>query len=123
MHGNYLDQLKENSVLLVKKRIFCVVQVVEYNRLKVEAQKQSARYLQELDSVNREQKAEQDKLDNEARVRADLENKIKQKGHEKDEAQKRVDKLLEHIRYTYTCNKLTEQPLKFVCILNLFTDK
>ncbi|XP_046672179.1 LOW QUALITY PROTEIN: structural maintenance of chromosomes protein 1A-like [Homalodisca vitripennis] len=73
-------------------------QVVEYNRLKVEAQKQSARYLQELDSINREQKAEQDKLDNEARVRADLENKIKQKGHEKEEAQKRVDKLIEHIR-------------------------
>jgi len=73
-------------------------QVVEYNRLKVEAQKQSARYLQELDSINREQKADQDKLDNELRVRSDLENKIKQKGHEKDEAQKRVDKLIEHIR-------------------------
>lgn len=73
-------------------------QVKEYNRLKVEAQKQSARYLQELDSINREQKAEQDKLDNEARLRADLEIKIKQKGHEKEEAQKRVDKLIEHIR-------------------------
>lgn len=100
-----------------------MVQVVEYNRLKVEAQKQSARYLQELDSVNREQKAEQDKLDNEARVRADLENKIKQKGHEKDEAQKRVDKLMEHIRYTYTCNQIIEQPLNFLCILNFFIDK
>lgn len=73
-------------------------QVVEYNRLKVEAQKQSARYLQELDSINREQKAEQDKLDNEAQVRSDLEIKIKQKSNEKDEAQKRVEKLGEHIR-------------------------
>ncbi|RZF46730.1 hypothetical protein LSTR_LSTR002593 [Laodelphax striatellus] len=73
-------------------------QVNEYNRLKVEAQKQSARYLQELDSINREQKAEQDKLDNEASIRADLDNKIKQKCHEKEEAQKRVDKLIEHIR-------------------------
>lgn len=73
-------------------------QVTEYNRLKIEAQKQSARYLQELDSINREQKAEQDKLDNEARIRSDLENKIKQKCHEKEEAQKRVDKLIEHIR-------------------------
>ncbi|XP_054276656.1 structural maintenance of chromosomes protein 1A-like [Macrosteles quadrilineatus] len=73
-------------------------QVQEYNRLKVEAQKQSARYLQELDSINREQKAEQDKLDNEARIRGDLDNKIKQKTHEKEEAQKRVDKLIEHIR-------------------------
>ncbi|XP_039290651.1 LOW QUALITY PROTEIN: structural maintenance of chromosomes protein 1A [Nilaparvata lugens] len=73
-------------------------QVNEYNRLKVEAQKQSARFLQELDSINREQKAEQDKLDNEASIRSDLANTIKQKEHEKAEAAKRVDKLNEHIR-------------------------
>lgn len=82
-------------------------QVKEYNMLKIEAQKQSARYLQELDSVNREQKADQDKLDNELRVRADLETKIKQKTHEKEEAQKRVDKLTEHIRASE--NGLEEQ--------------
>lgn len=79
----------------------------EYNDLKVQAQKQSARYLQELDSVNREQKADQDKLDNETRVRSDLEIKIKQKTHEKEEAQKRVDKLTEHIRASE--NGLEEQ--------------
>ena len=36
-------------------------QVGEYNRLKEEAGKQSARYLQMLDSINREQKSDQDK--------------------------------------------------------------
>lgn len=73
----------------------------------MEAQKQSARYLQELDSVNREQKADQDKLDNELRLRSDLETKIKQKTHEKEEAQKRVDKLSEHIKAS--ANGLDEQ--------------
>lgn len=90
-------------------------QVAEYNRLKVEAQKQSARILQELDSINREQKAEQDKLDNELRAKSDLANKIKQKGHEKDEAQKRIDKLTEHIRSSEQAlneQKRLEQDLK-----------
>jgi structural maintenance of chromosome 1 len=66
--------------------------------LKIEAQKRSAQYLQELDSINREQKAEQDQLDNEIRVKLQMENDIRQKGHERDEAQKRVDKLNDHIR-------------------------
>ncbi|XP_043483161.1 structural maintenance of chromosomes protein 1A [Leptopilina heterotoma] len=73
-------------------------QVREYNRLKEEAGKQSARYLQLLDSINREQKSDQDKLDNEGRKKTDIENKIKQKRHMRDEAVKRVEKLEEHIR-------------------------
>lgn len=36
-------------------------QVKEYHRLKEEAAKRSARYMQELDSVNREQKSDQDR--------------------------------------------------------------
>ena len=71
-------------------------QVSEYNNLKIDARKQSALFLQELDSINREQKADQDRLDNELRLRSELENKIKQKTHEKEEAQKRVDKLTEN---------------------------
>lgn len=55
--------------------------------------------MQDLDSINREQKAEQDQLDNETRVKTQLESQIRQKGHERDEAQKRVDKLTDHIRY------------------------
>ncbi|KAK9504798.1 hypothetical protein O3M35_008983 [Rhynocoris fuscipes] len=73
-------------------------QVQEYHRLKIEAQKKSAQYMQDLDSINREQKAEQDQLDNETRVKTQLESQIRQKGHERDEAQKRVDKLTDHIR-------------------------
>lgn len=73
-------------------------QVGEYNRLKEEAGKQSARYLQMLDSINREQKSDQDRLDNESRKKIDIENKLKQKGHMKEEAMKRVEKLEEHIK-------------------------
>ncbi|KYN33787.1 Structural maintenance of chromosomes protein 1A [Trachymyrmex septentrionalis] len=73
-------------------------QVQEYNRLKEEAGKQSARYLQLLDSINREQKSDQDKLDNEGRKKTEIENKHKQKGHMRDEALKRVEKLEEHIK-------------------------
>lgn len=73
-------------------------QVQEYHRLKEEAGKRSAMYLQQLDSVNREQKSDQDRLDNEYRKKAEIENRVHQKGHEKDEAQKRIEKLAEHIK-------------------------
>nr|CAH7756245.1 unnamed protein product [Callosobruchus chinensis] len=73
-------------------------QVREYHRLKEEAAKRSARYMQELDSVNREQKADQDRLDNITRMRTDAENKYRQKMHEKEEMEKRIEKLAEHIR-------------------------
>ncbi|XP_022904149.1 structural maintenance of chromosomes protein 1A-like isoform X2 [Onthophagus taurus] len=73
-------------------------QVVEYHRLKEEAAKRSARYMQELDSVNREQKADQDRLDNVTRSRTETENKHRQKEHEKEEMEKRIEKLMEHIR-------------------------
>lgn len=73
-------------------------QVVEYHRLKEEAAKRSARYMQELDSVNREQKADQDRLDNVHRTRTEAETKHRQKGHEKEEMEKRIEKLAEHIR-------------------------
>ncbi|KAG8231458.1 hypothetical protein J437_LFUL000175 [Ladona fulva] len=73
-------------------------QVKEYHRLKEEAGKRSALYMQELDSVNREQKSDQDRLDNEGRKKAEIENRLRQKGHEKEEAEKRVEKLAEHIR-------------------------
>ncbi|XP_033230168.1 structural maintenance of chromosomes protein 1A-like [Belonocnema kinseyi] len=73
-------------------------QVSEYNRLKEEAGKLAARYLQMLDSINREQKSDQDRLDNEGRKKTEIENKIKQKGQKRDEAMKRVEKLEEHIK-------------------------
>lgn len=73
-------------------------QVVQYHRLKDEAAMRSARYMQDLDSVNREQKADQDRLDNVSRMRTDAENKHRQKCHEKEEMEKRIEKLSEHIR-------------------------
>ncbi|CAB3386842.1 Hypothetical predicted protein [Cloeon dipterum] len=73
-------------------------QMNQYHRLKEEAGRQSALHLQELDSVNREQKSDQDRLDNEYRRKTEIENRLKQKGHEKDEAEKRIEKLGEHIR-------------------------
>lgn len=45
----------------------------------MEASRQAARYLQELDSVNREQKADQDRLDNELRRKGEFDNKHRQK--------------------------------------------
>lgn len=73
-------------------------QVLEYQRLKEEAGKRSARLLQEMDSIQREQKSEQDKYDNEIRKKNELLAKIKQKEHEMEENKKRVEKLNDYIR-------------------------
>ena len=80
--------------------LVAVWQVAEYQRLKEEAGKKSARLLQEMDSIQREQKSDQDKNDNENRKKTELVNKIKQKEHEMEENKKRVDKLNDYIRYT-----------------------
>lgn len=61
----------------------------------------SARYLQQLDSVNRVQKSDQDRLDNEIRKKSQIENQHRQKGQEKAEAQKRIEKLAEHIKFVH----------------------
>nr|XP_022904438.1 structural maintenance of chromosomes protein 1A-like [Onthophagus taurus] len=73
-------------------------QVVEYHRLKDEAAIQSAGHMHELDSVNREQKADQDRLDNVTRLRTETENKHRQKDHEQKEMQKKIEKLTEYIQ-------------------------
>lgn len=73
-------------------------QVEVYQRLKNKATTESARYMAELDSINREHKSDQDRLDNEHRKKLDIESKLKNKGHEMEEAQKRLTKLEDHIR-------------------------
>merc|ERR1719361_114626 len=73
-------------------------QIEMYQKLKEKAGKESARYMSDLDSTNREHKGDQDKLDNENRKKVDVENKMKNKSHELEEAQKRLDKLNDHIR-------------------------
>ncbi|KAK2718729.1 structural maintenance of chromosomes protein 1A-like [Artemia franciscana] len=82
-------------------------QVNEYKRLKTEALRQSGIQLQNLEKVNREQKTDQDRLDNETRRRNDLQNRLVQKQHELAEAEKRLEKLVEHIRQYE--NSLVEQ--------------
>lgn len=78
------------------------MQIKEYHRLKNMAARKSAQYLQELDSINREQKSDQDRLDNAQRRTSEIESRLRQKGHELEEAQKRVEKLMEHIRQSET---------------------
>ena len=73
-------------------------QIKEYHKLKEKAGKESARHMAELDSINREYKSDQDKHDTEVRKRSEIESKLKTKGHEEEEAQKRIEKLNEHIR-------------------------
>ena len=75
------------------------LQVKEYHRLKEEVGKLSTKYTQELDTLNREQKMEQDRLDNELRKKNEVVAKIRQKEHEMEENKKRIEKLNEYIKY------------------------
>lgn len=72
-------------------------QVKVYNSLKEEASKRAAVLAQELEKFNRDQKADQDRLDLEERKKVETEAKIKQKLREIEENHKRVEKLEEYI--------------------------
>ena len=73
-------------------------QVKEYHRLKEEAGTRAAALSQEMDTIQREQKADQDRLDNESRRKNEVVARLKQKEHEVEENRKRVDKLTDYIR-------------------------
>uniref|UniRef100_K1Q630 Structural maintenance of chromosomes protein n=1 Tax=Magallana gigas TaxID=29159 RepID=K1Q630_MAGGI len=77
-------------------------QLQEYHRLKEEAGKNAARYMQEMDSITREQKSDQDRFDNENRKKNELIAKIKQKENEMEENRKRVEKLDDYVRTSET---------------------
>ena len=79
-------------------------QIKEYQKLKEKAAKESARYMAELDSKNREHKSVQDRLDTENRKKEEIEGKLKTKSHELEEAQKRYEKLVEHIKMSEGIN-------------------
>lgn len=51
----------------------CVLQVKQYHRLKEEASKRAATLAQELEKFNRDQKADQDRLDLEERKKVETE--------------------------------------------------
>uniref|UniRef100_A0A4W6F4K9 Structural maintenance of chromosomes protein n=1 Tax=Lates calcarifer TaxID=8187 RepID=A0A4W6F4K9_LATCA len=73
-------------------------QVKQYHRLKEEASKRAATLAQELEKFNRDQKADQDRLDLEERKKVETEvNKIMMKIREIEENQKRIEKLEDYI--------------------------
>ncbi|KAH8417963.1 hypothetical protein KR222_009416 [Zaprionus bogoriensis] len=72
--------------------------VQEYDRLKQKAEATATQYRSELDSVNREQKSEQDTLDGETNRRASVEESYKKLSLQREEAVKRRDKLMDHIK-------------------------
>uniref|UniRef100_A0A8C8D339 Structural maintenance of chromosomes protein 1A n=2 Tax=Oncorhynchus TaxID=8016 RepID=A0A8C8D339_ONCTS len=82
-------------------------QVKVYHRLKEEASKRAATLAQELEKFNRDQKADQDRLDLEERKKVETEAKIKQKIREIEENQKRIEKLEDYI--TTSKQSLDEQ--------------
>nr|KAG5701912.1 hypothetical protein BaRGS_014977 [Batillaria attramentaria] len=94
----YEDRMEEESLSQGRSLQLEDSQVQQYNRLKEEAGRRAAKYLQELESISREQKSDQDRYDNEMRKKNELQAKIKQKEHEMEENKKRVEKLQEYIR-------------------------
>merc|ERR1719402_484422 len=97
-HG-YEEQVREESQSQGQPSMVLEGEQIEiYQKLKEKAGKESARHMSDLDSINREHKSDQDKLDNEMRKKLDVESKMKNKGHELEESQKRLDKLNDHIR-------------------------
>lgn len=74
------------------------VHVEEYDRLKQKAEATAAKYVSELESINREQKSDQDLLDNEINKKEQIEAQLEKFRLEKEEVQKRMEKLFDHIR-------------------------
>ena len=79
-----------------------VLQVKMYHHLKEEASKRATAYTQELDTISREQKTDQDRLDNEQRKKSELLARINQKEHEMEENSRRIEKLNDYIRWVYS---------------------
>ncbi|KAJ6630190.1 Structural maintenance of chromosomes protein 1A [Pseudolycoriella hygida] len=72
--------------------------VEEYDRLKQEAEATAAKYVSEQESINREQKSDQDLLDNEINKKEQIEGQLEKNRLEKEEVSKRMEKLLDHIQ-------------------------
>lgn len=91
-------------------------QVKEYHRLKEEAGKRAAALLQALETINREQKMDQDRLDNEMRKKNELDAHLKQKEHELEESRQRTEKLNEYIR---SSKQAVEEQKKLESVLSV----
>lgn len=77
-------------------------QLKEYQRLKEETAKKNTTINEKLDSAYREQKLDQDGLDNEMRKRNDATLKTKQKEQELEEQRVKLSKLVDYITSTET---------------------
>ena len=77
-------------------------QMKDYQHLKEQAAKQSAKVKEQLETLQREQKIDQDALDNETRKKNDSHLKIKQKEYELEEQRSKLTKLVEYINNTET---------------------
>ncbi|XP_071504723.1 structural maintenance of chromosomes protein 1A-like [Diadema antillarum] len=103
----YEERLEEESQSQGKDMTLEKSQVEEYHSLKKEAGMRAAQLLQELEKLNRDQKSDQDRLESERTRKSEIQAKIKQKEHEREENQRRVEKLNEYIRTSET--NITEQ--------------
>lgn len=72
-------------------------QRAEYTRLKKKASSMSAKYLKDLDSLEREQKADSDRLEGEVSKQREIEHKIRVAENEKEENLRRIEKLTDSI--------------------------
>lgn len=72
-------------------------QRAEYTKLKKKASSMSAKYLKDLDSLEREQKADSDRLEGEISKQREIEHKIRVAENEKEENLRRVEKLTDSI--------------------------
>uniref|UniRef100_A0A665X583 Structural maintenance of chromosomes protein n=1 Tax=Echeneis naucrates TaxID=173247 RepID=A0A665X583_ECHNA len=77
----------------------------QYHRLKEEASKRAATLAQELEKFNRDQKADQDRLDLEERKKVETEQKIR----EIEENQKRIEKLEDYIATSRYQKRMEEE--------------
>ena len=70
--------------------------------------------MQEMDSITREQKSDQDRFDNENRKKNELIAKIKQKENEMEENRKRVEKLDDYVRFVVSTDLTIFQVLSVI---------
>ncbi|KAG9511003.1 Structural maintenance of chromosomes protein 1A, partial [Fragariocoptes setiger] len=72
-------------------------QKTEYNRLKKQAASMSAKYLKDLDSLEREQKADSDRHENEVGKQRELDHKLRAAKNEREENLRRIEKLKDQV--------------------------
>lgn len=75
-------------------------QMKQYQKLKESAAKRNTEYAEKLGGLRREQKLDQDSLDNEKRKRNDANSKIKQKAFELEEQRTKLIKIIEYLNNT-----------------------